>query len=92
MNEGRGKPARQSARRWGELKLATLGCALGTVLANVGCQERDQSETGAGHFSGTNTLLMSLSSAVFSGSVTYSSMNESFASSFFSSRWLVIAS
>src|SRR5204862_194010 len=44
------------------------------------------------HFSGTYTLMTSLSSAVFSGSVMYSSMKVSLASSFLSSRWLVMAS
>src|SRR5438067_1481592 len=44
------------------------------------------------HFSGTYTLMTSLSSAVFRGSVMYSSMKVSLASSFLSSRWLVMAS
>jgi hypothetical protein len=41
---------------------------------------------------GTITLITSWSSGVVTGSVAYSSMNRSFASSRFSSRWLVIAS
>src|SRR5262249_12995547 len=54
-------------------------------------QSKQKSRQGH-HFTGTNTLTTSLSGADFTGSVAYSSMNRSWASSCLSSRKLVIAS
>jgi cytochrome c peroxidase len=54
MNEGTGKQARAGAQVLVELKLATLGCALGAAaLASVGCQERDQSAQAAAELAKT---------------------------------------
>lgn len=47
------KQAHQSARVWGELKVVTLSCALGAVLANVGCHERDESAQAAAELAKT---------------------------------------